>query len=245
MAGQALVAPHHAAYSLQLKNTSTGSKVLAVDGGISYEWADTCDGWAVEQRYLMRVLRVEGPEVVIATSFVTWESKDGQRYRFHVKRLRDGQREVIGGEASLNANGTGIVHFSAPEEKTLPLPDGTLFPTAHTLLLLQEAAKNTRFDRRTVFDGTEASGATPVFATILPRHEAAKGVKVAPPLGPNPVWPIFLSFYGSEGMEELPQFEMSMTLQDNGIVTGLQFDYGDFSVEGRLDFVEPLPAPDC
>ncbi|MGE4219970.1 MAG: cell envelope integrity EipB family protein [Alphaproteobacteria bacterium] len=245
LAGEPQVAPHRAAYSLQLTSTETGSKVISVDGGISYEWADTCDGWAVEQRYLMRVLRVEGPEFVIATSFATWESKDGRRYRFNVRRMRNGEREDIGGEATLNANGTGIVRFTAPEEKTLPLPAGTLFPTAHTLLLLRKAAENARFDRRPVFDGTEAMGATPVFATILPHRPASKDAKIASPLGLDSAWPVFLAFYGSEDKEALPQFEMSMTLQDNGVVTGVEFDYGDFSVEGKLDIVEPLPAPAC
>lgn len=239
------MAPHRAAYSLHLMNTEPGSKVIGVDGGISYELADTCDGWAVEQRYLLRVLRVEGPEFVIATTFVTWESKDGRRYRFNVKRTRNGEREDIGGEATLGPDGTGAVRFAAPEEKSLPLPAGTLFPTAHTQLLLQQAAAKARFDRRTVFDGTEATGAMPVFATILPRRPADGSTKIAAPLGPEPVWPIFLAFYGEDGTEALPQFEMAMTLQDNGIVAGLDFDYGDFSVQGRLDVVEAVAAPAC
>src|SRR3546814_17351816 len=57
------VAPHRAAYLFKLHSSQPGSGVVDVSGGMTYEWADSCDGWAVQQRYLLRILRTDMPEL--------------------------------------------------------------------------------------------------------------------------------------------------------------------------------------
>jgi len=245
------IATHRAFYSLSMAAASSDSGISDVGGAMTFEWADSCDGWTVEQRYVMRFLRTDGSEVEVATTYVTWESKDGLKYRFNVKRTTNGtETELVKGTASLDAKGgPGMARFEQPAEDNIALSAGTIFPTEHSIVLIEEAQAGTRFDRHVVFDGSEAEGAAPVTTVILPQRDAPLSDAMAEPLGPHPVWPMQLAFYAPEGTagpgEELPDFELSMDIQANGIVTGLTLGFNGFKVKGTLERVEAVPAPAC
>ena len=109
--GAADIQPHRAGYELSLKSVRSGSGIIDVNGVLSYDWSDSCDGWIVEQRYVLQVVRGDGPVVEISASYANWESKDGLRYRFYVKRTRGGEDEdqstEIQGEATARRQGQG------------------------------------------------------------------------------------------------------------------------------------------
>jgi len=50
----------------------------------------TCGGWTVEQRFRLRLEYADQDAAEITSNLVTWESKDGTRYRFNERRLRNG-----------------------------------------------------------------------------------------------------------------------------------------------------------
>lgn len=245
------IATHRAFYRLSMEAVSSDSGVTDVGGGMSFEWADSCDGWTVEQRYVMHFMRPDGAEVEVATNYVTWESKDGLEYRFNVKRTTNGvDTEIVSGVASLESKGgPGMARFEQPREDTIALSPGTVFPTEHSIILIEKALAGQRIDRQVVFDGSEAEGAAPVTSVILPQRPAPASDVIAKPLGPHAVWPMQLAFYAAEGTagpgEELPDFELSMEIQANGIVTGLTLGFDGFKVKGTLEKIEPVPAPAC
>lgn len=243
--------PHRAFYRLSLATLDSDSEVSDVQGGIGYEISDGCDGWIVEQQYAMRVLWSNGEEMDSSDDFVSWESKDGLSYRFNVKKSRNGEQyKLVNGRAELESKGgAGIARFDEPENDKIVLPAGTVFPTEHTIILLQKALKGEKFDRHMVFDGSEVEGAAATTTIILNRKPAEDGGVLQPPLGPHPVWPMKLAFYAAEGKagpgEELPEFELSMDIQENGIATALVLQFDGFSLNGTLETIEALPAPSC
>src|SRR3974377_66605 len=89
-AGGAEIAPHRALYSMTLGSARNDSGVVDARGTMDYEWGDTCAGWTIEQRYRLKMRYGETPDVDIVSSFVTWESKDGLRYRFNKRQTRNG-----------------------------------------------------------------------------------------------------------------------------------------------------------
>src|SRR6266852_456147 len=96
------IAPHRALYSMSLGTAKPNSGVVAARGSMVFEWGETCDGWTVEQRYKLRMHYAEDTDVEITSNFVTWESKDGLRYRFYQRKLKDGElEEETRGEAQL------------------------------------------------------------------------------------------------------------------------------------------------
>jgi len=146
------IAPHRALYDLTLDNAKVSSGVAGASGGMYYEWGETCDGWTVEQRFRLRLLYAEEGSVDVNSTLVTWESKDGLRYRFNEKRVRNGSVEDdIHGEAHLNGKDKGgVADFEKPDPTTMTLAPGVLFPTAHTLALIENALAGEQFLSRKV-----------------------------------------------------------------------------------------------
>src|SRR5215471_19931324 len=135
IAAVAEIAPHRALYTMMLGSARSDSGVLDARGAMDYEWGETCDGWTIEQRYRLKMHYAETADVDIVSSFVTWESKDGLRYRFNQKQIRNGEvDQEIRGEARLDGPGKGgVVEFAKPEAQTLRIEPGVLFPSAHTI----------------------------------------------------------------------------------------------------------------
>ncbi len=160
------IAPHRALYSLTLGSSKSSSGVVGASGAMVYEWGETCDGWTVQQRFRLRLQYAEQDGVDVSSNLVTWESKDGLRYRFNERRLRNGEPdEEIKGEAKLDDAGKGgTAEFSRPEATTLTLAPGVLFPTAHTILLIDRAQAGEQFVSKQVFDGATVENASQITA---------------------------------------------------------------------------------
>jgi hypothetical protein len=241
-----VLAPHRAVYRMTLRSARNSSKIADVRGAMMYEQADVCDGWTTEQRFQLRFVYAEGDEMDMVTNYTTWEAKNGLRYRFNVRKLVNGDTdEEIRGSARLKSKGgSGDVHYLMPDTQRIPLGKGSLFPTAHTIALLERAQRNERFFNRVVFDGADADGATEVSAVIGPGRPADVNVD-SPLLREQTAWPIRMAFFPMASASETPEYELSMRLLGNGVIGGMQIDYGDFIVDAVLERVEAMPKPRC
>jgi len=244
------IAPHRALYSLSLSSAKSGSGVLGASGAMYYEWGETCDGWTVEQRFRLRVNYAESGATELSSTLVTWEAKDGLRYRFNERRLRNGALdEELHGEAHLDGPGKGgTAEFTKPETATITLAPGVIFPSAHTILLIDHAKTADQFIARYVFDGSSVENATQITAVIGPTLEAAsdpadKGVKS--PLLKRPSWRVRLAFFPPDSSSETPDYELGMRLLDNGVSQSMDLDYGDYVIHATLDELEGLGKPSC
>lgn len=245
------IAPHRALYSLSLDSAKVSSGVAGASGGMYYEWGETCDGWTVEQRFRLRLLYSEEGSVDVNSTLVTWESKDGLRYRFNEKRVRNGTVEDdIHGEAHVGKDKGGTADFEKPKPTTLTLAPGVLFPTAHTLLLIDRAQAGEQFLSRKVFDGAALENAGQITAVIGPqlKPEPKAAKPFDSPLLQRPSWRIRLAFFPAEAGAsdaDTPDYELSMRLLDNGVSQEMALDYGDYVLRAKLDEIEALPKPGC
>jgi hypothetical protein len=248
-AGAVDIAPHRALYTMSLSAAKQNSGVVAARGSMVFEWGETCDGWTVEQRYKLRMRYAEDSEVEIASNFVTWESKDGLRYRFYQKKLKNG--EVDGetrGEARLDGKGKGgKVVFSKPGQ-TIDLAPGVIFPTAHTLLLLDRAQAGEQFVAQPVFDGASDENAGTISAVIGGVQTAAAGAAEEPvksALLARQSWRVRLAFFSAASGADKPDYELGMRLLDNGVSRDMVLDYSEFAIKAKLAEIEALPKPSC
>ncbi len=242
------IMPHRAVYEMSLARTGTGSAIVDVAGVMTFEWADSCDGWTVNQRSAMTFVYNTGEQVKLGWSLVSWEAKDGLRYRFFVRQLQDGEvKEELRGEARLDGVGAaGTARYSLPKANTVALPAGTLFPTAHTVMLLERAAAGELLVWAKVFDGSDESGLFGVNAVIGPPRAKPQGA-AAPmsPLTAGPVRHVDLAFFAATGQAAEPEHEQNLDMHDNGVVEYLVLDYGDFEVIAKLSEIERLTPPGC
>ena len=171
-AGAAEIAPHHALYSMSLGSTHGDAGVTGAGGTMAYQWGETCDGWTVEQRYRLKMAYAESSDVSIASNFVTWEAKDGLKYRFNQKETRNGKdNEEIRGQAKLDGpEKGGTVEFEKPQAKSIKLPPGVLFPSAQTIFLIDKAKAGENFISRQIFDGATVENAVLVSGFATPAY---------------------------------------------------------------------------
>ncbi|CAO3429384.1 cell envelope integrity EipB family protein [Azospirillum argentinense] len=239
------ILPHRAVYKMSLLSARNSSKVSDVRGRMLFEWADACDGWTTEQRFQLRFVYAEGDEMAMTTNYTTWEAKDGQRYRFNVRKLINGEEdEEVRGDARLAKDGTGTAAFSKPEPQDMELPPNTMFPTAHTLAVLDHAGAGETFFNRVVFDGADSEGATEV-STVIGAAIQAKEDGADPLLKGKKAWPVRMAFFPLKSDSAQPEYEMSLRLLQNGVAESMQIDYGDFTVNAILEKVEALPKSGC
>lgn len=245
------IAPHRALYSLTLGSTKSSSGVVGASGAMVYEWGETCDGWTVQQRFRLRLQYAEQDGVEVSSNLVTWEAKNGLRYRFNERRLRNGEPdEEIKGEAKLDGQGKGgTAEFTRPETTTLALAPGVLFPTAHTILLIDRAQAGEQFVTRQVFDGATVENASQITAVIgralKPGAGNGEDKPADSPLLRRSAWRMRLAFFPANDKSGQPDYELGMRLLDDGVSQDMSLDYGDYVIRAKLDEIEPLPRPTC
>jgi len=242
------VTPHRAIYDMALQSSRGGGDIADVSGTMQFEWTDSCDGWTVDQRSVMTFLYNSGDQVDLGWNLVSWESKDGLRYRFYVRKFQNGEMyEELRGDARLDGPGKGgAADYTLPEPKRVHLPVGTLFPTSHSLALLEHADSGKPFFWAHVFDGSDEEGLFGVSGVISDRREP-EGVADArsPLLIAGPSWHVALAFFPATGQGAEPEHEQRLRMHGNGVVEDLVLDYGDFTVAATLKKLEKLPPADC
>ena len=150
--------PHKALYRLSLKGSSGTNDVSAVGGQMAFEWRDTCDGWAINQRNLMLLESAEGVMRSVDSRMTTWEAKDGSSFRFIVdKDYGAGGGEIVEGRAQRTETGAVTARFTSPSEVAMDLPADVMFPSQHTLALLDSIAAGEKFFAATLLTARNSS----------------------------------------------------------------------------------------
>ena len=239
---------HRAIYNMVLATATPGTGIVGARGAMEYRFADSCEGWTVENRTYLLVQYDEGDEMRTTWSFVTWESKDGLEYRFRVRQTRDDKVvEDLQGKALLEtARGPGEARFTKPTGFRIKLPEGTLFPTRHLVDLFRTAEEGGIRLGRVVFDGSALDNPFEINA-IMNRVTESEGKKMAAAAGlaDMPAWSMRMAFFPYGARTALPDFEMDVRYRADGIADKLLQDFGDFSLRLNLSDVELLPKPNC
>ena len=246
------IVPHRAVYKIGLSHIKNGSGISNVSGTMAFEWADVCEAWTNHQNMKLHFAYAEGDESDLSSLIASWESKDGKAYQFSVKHMTNGQEtENFKGRAVKTLTGGSATYTVPKDKKPAALTRDDLFPSAHTLQLLQKAKAGEKMLMRRVFDGTDEVGSADVSAFIGARQEGPREGELDAALSGNalikgqPAWPVRLAFYTPNEQGSEPDYEMELMLQPNGIARQITIDYPDFSVTGTLTSLEPLPPSPC
>ena len=242
-ADAAQMVSHRALYTMSLQSSNRASDVAQIDGQMAIEIVDACDGWTLEQRVALVITTFGGDEVTSYTSLTSWESEDGQLYRFEQQTRQDNVTiDDLSGDARLDGDQGGVAKLRKPDVIEISLPPGTVFPNRHMELLIASAEAGERFFNRVVFDGTSVDN--PYYVTSF------IGTQIAGPQLPvddqaPEVWPVRLAFFQIVAQDTEPDVETEWLLEANGVTRAIELDYGSFVIDGRLDVLELLAPIDC
>ncbi len=264
---------HRVLYDMTLGHAEQGANISNASGTMFYRFEALCEGWEIESRVFMRLgYNSDGETRLIETtwSFGSFESYDGEQFTFHVDHNQDGfSQEVFAGEAGI-ADGIGLAQFDDDEGLSVDLPEGTIFPTRHLMLLLNKAQSGQQLVTRTIFDGASKHNPYLVNAYILGpvvngeiiqkvgpgiavnRHIPAlkdSSVPVQAAMSTNAmehyVWRIRLGYFPVLSDEEFPEFEIEVDYDTNGVARRMVQDFGDFTLNLAPRSFEKLSPADC
>jgi hypothetical protein len=54
-----------------------------------------------------------------------------------------------------------------------------------------------------------------------------------------------MAFFPVGGKEANPDYEVGLRYLANGVARNILQNFGNFSIKGTLERIEPLPKPDC
>ena len=233
--------PHKALYDVRLSSKKSSAKVANISGKMSYEWQPTCDAWISNHRFNMVYEYIEAPPMNITSDFSTYESFDGKDFNFTMQRKHgDDLFEEFRGSAS-----DSEVVYSIPDGLAFDMPEGSLFPMGHTLAVLKEIRANKKFYKTILFDGSDEDGpmdvntfiAKPATYKLSPKHNPEDIDKT---LLEAKGWSLRLAFFPLSDFEVTSDYEMSLIFHENGVISDMEIDYGDFSVTQKLLAIEVL-----
>lgn len=244
-----IVVPHRAVYDISLARSDEGSGVSSAKGKMVFEiTGSACEGYRMRQRMVVNIGDEDGKPGQLDFWITTFESGDGKVYDFdsHTTFNKD-VVEAVSGEARRLDSGVEV-NLKEPTKKTLRMDGDTLFPSQHLQVILDAALAHRKFVAADIYEGAgtgeerDAAGAA-IGKAVLAASDGTltSGVRA---------WPVSVGYFDGEDDkddfgEEMPAYQMSFTLYENGITNNLVMDYGDYALAGSLQKIEPLSAGDC
>jgi hypothetical protein len=257
--------PHKALYDIRLNSARSGSQVVNIRGQMLFEWKPSCEGWITDHRFRLYYDYADAPAMNIESDFSTFESFDQDRLDFSSRRRKDGEvYEELRGHAALEQKEgikgkSGKAIYTVPAGLQFDLAAGTMFSTEHTISLLKSARQGSKFMKGAVFDGSDDEG--PVEINSFIGKSFAKGSRDVLGLGKDveppqkqqvdtalidvPGWKISMAFFPIKSDDPSSDYELTMAFHENGIISDMLVDYGDFKVSQHLVALEKVAPESC
>jgi hypothetical protein len=248
--------PHRAIYDLSLGEVRGNSQVAGVRGRILYDFdGSACRGYSLDFR---QVSELDGGEGKVSTSDLrstTWEGADAKNFKFTSQNFVDESLvDSVDGHAEHDPNQTAV-DLEKPQQKTLNLDAGVVFPTQHLMRVIEAARAGTTILNFPVYDGSETGEKVFDTLTVIGKkiapdernHDDAAATE--PKLSSVARWPVTISYFektAAQPSDQTPAYAIGFELYENGISRALTLDYNDFVVAGKLaslDIKTPKPCP--
>ncbi len=247
------LAPYRAVYDLMLADpTKSSTAIEGAKGRMVMESnGNRCEGYTNRVRIIVLLTSGERGDHRIETVSNSFESGDGKSMRFKIDTRQDNTKEQIDGQADLNAKGIAI-KLKEPRRKSLDLDGTAIFPTEHTLRILEAAVAKERFLSVKVYDGTGKGERVNDTLSIIGERIAPGGEdKLEAPVRIDQMkkiarWPVKISFFEPGTKDGTPFYSLNGEMFENGIVQNMRLDYSDFSLKAELKQLELIqPSGDC
>ncbi|HET7851848.1 MAG TPA: DUF1849 family protein, partial [Methyloceanibacter sp.] len=149
--------PHRAVYEVTLDDARSASGITGIDGRMVFEFTGSeCDGYTLNMRMVTQMTDSQGQTNLTDLRSSTWEQGDGQKFRFQsAQYLNDKLGDVTMGRATRNPDAAVQVRLSQPSHAELNLSGKVLFPTQHSLALMDAALDGQGLLQAQIYDGSE------------------------------------------------------------------------------------------
>jgi hypothetical protein len=247
--------PHRAIYEMTLDEARSASGITGIDGRMVFEFTGSpCDGYSLNMRMVTEMTDSQGQSNLTDLRSSTWEQGDGKKFRFQsAQYLNDKLGDVTMGRAVRAAPNEPVkVDLSQPSQAELDLSGPILFPTQHSIALIDKALAGQHMFQARIYDGSEKGRKVYETTAVIGKlvkpgsddatlEPAAKEKK----LGDLPSWPVSIGYFEPKDGDLTPSYQIDFRLYENGVSRNLLIDYGDFSIQGKLTSLEYLKPKEC
>lgn len=253
------LAPHRAVYDLSLHKATAASNVSDIRGRLVLSFTGSqCAGYSMETRIVTQVSDRDGKISTTDLRSSTWEHAQGGQFRFNTAQyLNQRLSEQVTGLAARGGGTNAIdIMLNKPEKRKFTFSGAPMFPTQHSLAVLEAARSGRNVVQANIYDGSEKGIKLYETNTFIGKARAhgvdtgLKDIKNAERLSGLNSWPISISYFENGSLtragEGLPVYEFSFVLFANGVSHKLLIDYGGFTIAGniaQIDFLEPAKCP--
>ena len=248
--------PHRAIYDLSLGTTRGNSQLAGVRGRILYDFGGSvCQGYSLEFRQVSELDSGEGKVSTSDLRSTTWEGADARTFKFNSQNFVDENLvDSVDGHARREASKTAVA-LEKPQQKSLSLAAGVVFPTEHMVRVIKAARAGQAVLSFPVYDGSETGDKVFDTLTVI-GHEIQPGERNhddaavdEPKLASVPRCPVTVSYFergkAETNAEQLPAYAISFELYANGISRALALDYNTFVINGKLASIDIKDAKPC
>jgi hypothetical protein len=248
---------HRAVYEMTLDDTRSASGIsgiTGIDGRMVFEFTGSqCDGYSLNMRMVTQMTDAQDQTNVTDLRSSTWEQGDGGKFRFQSSQyVNDKLGDVTMGRAVRETPNEAIeVKLSQPSQAELKLSGPVLFPTQHSLALIERAEAGQALLQARIYDGSEKGRkvyeTTAVIGQMVLPGADAKIEAIAKEKGLSELasWPVSIGYFEDKSGDLTPSYQIDFRLYENGVSRELLIDYGGFSVHGTLTALEYLKTPEC
>lgn len=239
--------PHSVTYQLSLLESDKESGIQNIQGKTIFTLQRECEGWKSGEDYVMQMIFDGGNELYMASLFESFEDEAGELFSFSIDEQSTYEAPLsFDGYATTEANNSkGSAYFSIEPDAPLSLPAKTYFPIEHTFQILEKAKAGETFFNAHIFFGAKPDEALKKTNVIIGKKQKADEIAVQSDLIEADYYPINVAYFDPSTITGLPTYEILFHMQDNGVVTYYQIDYGDFKLSAKMDEIKKEAVPNC
>ncbi|MFD0987137.1 cell envelope integrity EipB family protein [Methyloligella solikamskensis] len=252
-AAGAKLQPHRAIYEMRLEDARSASGITGVDGRMVYEFSGSeCEGYTLNMRMVTQMTDSQGETNLTDLRSSTWEDGQGKKFRFQsAQYMNDKLGDVTMGRALRESPNEVEVRLTQPKHTELNLSPKVLFPTQHSLAVIEAAkAGKTKLEAE-LYDGSELGqkvyDTTSFIGNVRPPGSDDDLEPAGKERGLDKLrsWPISIGYFETKGGDLTPAYQIDFLLYENGVSRKLEIDYGDFAISGDLSQLEYLQEDAC
>jgi hypothetical protein len=210
-----------------------------------------CKGYTDQTRFVMQTIERNGARRTSDLRQMTVETPG--HFTFEQTAYSNNRLvEQSLGVAEREPTGDVTVALRRPAAKEFMLPGAVVFPLELIRATVAAANEGKRFLALDLYSGDGEGETVYATATVIGAKSVSADFGDDKPIGEAgfaalPHWPLTVSYFVKKGAtaDPLPIYTSSYVLYENGMVSRLRIQYGDFALVGTLVSFQSLPAQPC
>ena len=242
---------HRAIYEFSLGHADDSTGIIGATGRMVFEvLGSACEGYVTRFRFVNAIQFSEIGEQITDLRSSTFEDAEGREFHFTSSMYSGDQLDTETKGVALRKSDNIEISLEKPRKKSHILDKNVLFPTQLFIQLISLGKNRKQILEAQIYDGADNGNTVYNVSAHLANPinpEKTTGLVNSGLLKDVVGWPISVAYFdvNSAQGETLPIYRQSSILFENGISINPVFDYGHFSLVGKLATLTPLETDPC